>query len=313
MLESFLQKCNNFKKIILKNSIKLAFDELTDYCDCKIIKIGCELEFYLLNLDSSLADEKIRDFFIAEIGINQDILLYCEVKKEQGRSQIEIATIAFEDIENLCSKLDFIKDSIELLASKLQLKVCYKGLVSQDDCGNSLQFNISFYDSRQKNILRKSDKLVNYFASSLLDFTDNMLYVHAPNEDDFLRFNDDINRKLYELGKYCAPINLSFGGDNRSCAIRIPACENKENLRIEYRIPSASTNHWLSLSAILIVLSQVKNQKNLYQKIYGNAFDEIYCLKKFEKNYYKSKDNFFKSDNLVYNYFKQFLTTEDNR
>lgn len=308
MLESFLQECDNFKKIILKNSIELACNELRDYCDCKIIKIGCELEFYLLDLDNYLADSKIRDFFIAEIAVNQDILSYCEIKKEQGRSQVEIATIAFEDIENLCSKLDFIKDSIESLASKLQLKVCYKGLVSQDDCGNSLQFNISFYDSQQKNILRKNDELVNYFASALLDFSDQMLYILAPNEDDYFRFDDVINKKLFDSGKYCAPINLSFGGDNRSCAIRIPNCENKENLRIEYRIPSASANHWLSLSAILLVLSQVKNQKNLYQKIYGNAFDEIYHLKKFEKNYYKSKDNFFKSDNLVYNYFKQFLT-----
>ena len=308
MLEYFLQECNNFKKIILKNSIELACNELTDYCDCKIIKIGCELEFYLLDLDNFIVDSQIRDFFIAELGDYQDISSYCEVKKEQGRSQIEIATIAFEDIENLCLKLDFIKDSIELLANKLQLKVCYKGLVTNDDCGNSLQFNISFYDSQQKNILRKNDKLVNYFSSTLLDFSDRMLYIHAPNEDDYLRFDDEINKKLFDLGKYCAPINLSFGGDNRSCAIRIPTCENKENLRIEYRIPSASANHWLSLSAILMVLSQVKNQKNLYQRIYGNAFDEIYHLKKFEKNFQKSQENFFRENNLVYNYFKQYLT-----
>jgi glutamine synthetase len=308
LLEYFLQECNNFKKIILKNSIELACNELTDYCDCKIIKIGCELEFYLLDLDNFIVDSQIRDFFIAELGDYQDISSYCEVKKEQGRSQIEIATIAFEDIENLCLKLDFIKDSIELLANKLQLKVCYKGLVTNDDCGNSLQFNISFYDSQQKNILRKNDKLVNYFSSTLLDFSDRMLYIHAPNEDDYLRFDDEINKKLFDLGKYCAPINLSFGGDNRSCAIRIPTCENKENLRIEYRIPSASANHWLSLSAILMVLSQVKNQKNLYQRIYGNAFDEIYHLKKFEKNFQKSQENFFRENNLVYNYFKQYLT-----
>jgi glutamine synthetase len=308
----FLQDCHDFKKSILANSIKLAHQALLNFCDCEIIKIGCELEFYLLDQDSNLAEEKIRDLFIIELKNNFYNLVNCQVKKEQGRSQVEIATFAFENLEKLSLTLDLIKDSIELLAKKLKLQISYHGLLSKEDCPSALQFNIAIYDSNHKNIFNKDQNLLNLFASLLLDFTDKMLYIHAPNEDDYFRFDDDINKKLFELGKYCAPINLSFGGDNRSCAIRIPACENKENLRIEYRIPSASANHWLSLSAILITLLQIKNQKNLYPKIYGNAFDEVYQLKKFAKNFQKSQENFFSEDNLVYNCFKEFITKDNN-
>ena len=41
--------------------------------------------------------------------------------------------------------------------------------------------------------------------------------------------------------RFMAPVNLSWGGNNRTTAIRIPGT-NKLNRRIEFRVPSANCN-----------------------------------------------------------------------
>jgi glutamine synthetase len=303
ILENFIDHQHK----ILKNSWIFALQELALFCDCKIIKIGCELEFYLLDQNLEIANSSLVDNFIFELKKINFLLEICEVKKECGQSQIEIATIVYDDLEKLCEDLDCIKKLIFEISQKLNSSPSFKGQVVDNDCGNSLQFNISLSDSLTKNIFFKNSKLINLFSSLLLDYTDEMLYLLAPNPDDYRRFDSKINKKLFDLGKFCAPINLSFGNDNRSCAIRIPKCDNKQNTRIEYRIASASTNHWLGLSAILIALAQVKHQKNLYPQIFGNAFDEIYDIKNFIKNFQLAKEKFLNNENIIFNYFKDII------
>jgi len=305
ILENFIE----YRDKILSNSWALALSELASFCDCKIIKIGCELEFYLLDLDLEIADSFLVDHFISELKKINFLSAICEVKKERGQSQIEISTIAYDDLENLCNDLDYIKKLISETAKKLNSSLSFKGQPVDDDCGSSLQFNISLVNSLANNIFLKNPKLINLFSSLLLDYTDEMLYLLAPNCDDYRRFDIEINKKLFDMGKFCAPINLSFGNDNRSCAIRIPKCEKIENTRIEYRIASASSNHWFGLSAILIALAQAKHQKNLYPQIFWNAFDEIYNIKNFIKNFQLAKEKFFNKENKIFNYFNKFTAT----
>lgn len=307
MSQQILENFIDYRDKILSNSWALALHELASFCDCKIIKVGCELEFYLLDLDLEIADSFLVDDFISELKKINFLSAICEVKKERGQSQIEISTIAYDDLENLCNDLDCIKKLIFETAKKLNSSLSFKGQLVDNDCGSSLQFNISLVDSLANNIFLKNPKLINLFSSLLLDYTDEMLYLLAPNCDDYRRFDIEINKKLFDMGKFCAPINLSFGNDNRSCAIRIPKCDNKENRRIEYRIASASANHWLSLSSILIALAQAKHQKNLYPQIFGNASDEIYNIKNFIKNFQLAREKFFNKENIIFNTFNYII------
>ncbi len=307
MTDEILENFIKYRHKILKNSWQISLQELQLFCNCKKIIIGCELEFYLLDSNLESVSLNAVNDFIHQFKKNDLLSSICEVKKERGKSQIEIATIPYDDLIKLSNDLDFIKKIINQIAKNFNLFACFKGHVFDSDCGNSLQFNISLIDSQNKNILFQDPKLLNLFSSLLLDYSDKIIYLLAPNCDDYKRFDTEINKKLFDLGKFCAPTNLSFGNDNRSCAIRIPSCDNKENTRIEYRIASASTNHYLSLSAILLILAQIKTQKKIYPQIFGNAFDEIYNLKNFTKDYQHAKENFFNKKNIIFNYFNDII------
>ncbi len=305
--ENFDNKFAQNQRKILKNSWQIALKNLQAFCNCQSIKIGCELEFYLLDLNNDFVDLNIRENFIESLNKIESISSHFIIKKEQGQSQIEIESNVFSDLEDFCQKLDFAKEIIFATAKNQNLIANFKAQLNENDCGNSLQFNISFSDFDDKNILNQQSDLINLFSATLLDFTDEIIYLLASNYEDYLRFDVEINQRLFKLGKFCAPVNLSFGLDNRSCAIRIPHCKNKANTRIEYRIASATANHWLSLSAILLILSMVEKQRKLYPITYGNAFDQIYDLKKFVNSFPIAKEKFYNENNIIFKSFKEFI------
>lgn len=285
ILESVL---NNF---ILSNSI--------------IPKIGIELEFYLLNSDKS----KINNLFLVENFITDlkkkilpNSLIYA-IEPEQGFGQIEVKTNFTSDLQKLCQEIDSFKEEAYKLANKKNLYISFAAQIFENDCGSATQFNISLHNKKDENLYLESETLENSIAS-LLHFTDAMIIFLAPNVEDYLRFDQNLNFNLYKIGKYSAPVNLSFGVDNRTCAIRIPSqnLNQKNSLpqskkRLEYRIASANCDIYLSISAILLAISQGRKQKLNFnkcklQKIYGNAFDKSYNLKEFCKNYEQAMNNF---------------------
>jgi glutamine synthetase len=50
---------------------------------------------------------------------------------------------------------------------------------------------------------------------------------------------------------HSAPINVQWGRDNRSCGLRVPMSD-RDNRRIENRLPGADANPYLAMAAALI-------------------------------------------------------------
>ena len=109
MLENFylnkhkiLEKSHqNFLKILSKNSNSLH------------VKIGCELEFFLLDKNNN----KISD--------NNIIDKFCKVvqgKREQGEGQVEIITNFTADLLNLAMEIENIKNKIHYFANQINWK-----------------------------------------------------------------------------------------------------------------------------------------------------------------------------------------------
>lgn len=279
------------------------------------IEIGIELEFYLINsLTRDVASDIERESFISLFNLESQILFSKNCKKdqkideifcktEQGNGQIEIVFKHRRDLLDLCKDLDLVKKNLEELAEKSDFEICFAGQPFVNDCGSALQFNISLHDKAGKNLFSENNLLAKKYAKNLLDKTNEMMIFLAPDEGDYLRFSYDLNRKLHKNGKYTAPVNLSLGKENRSCAIRLAQkCQ-----RLEYRIASASADAWISLSCLLLVLcdtSIAENDDNLlieeFQEIYGNSFDEQYKLTPLlssldeAKRFFLKKNNFFR-------------------
>jgi glutamine synthetase len=316
--EYYLNKFSNNKIYITEFSLKYAKDFFRNNFKVEQIKIGVELEFYLIfnqiqksnynkfpNTENSQEIYNIEDFiklgnsdpFINNIG---------KIKKEQGLNQLEFSSIAYNDLIKLCQDLDILKKKLEILAKNLNLEISFQAFNNFDDCPSSLQFNISYADYQESNILKDSPILKQLTYTNLLDKTNQILFFLAPTELDYLRYSKEVNKRLFSNAKYNSPVNLSVGLNNRSCAIRIPSVKNDEEDRIEYRVASSYCDHWLALSAILLSLSSRDFKENKYQLIYGNAFDENYdYLSEIIQNIDLSKKNFFNIDNDIY---KKFLT-----
>ncbi len=311
-----MQRFYQNKEAILKKSQEFFLNS-----NSLIPKIGIELEFFLLEKNSQALDNQalIIDL-ISELKIKilKNFSLIFQIEKEQGVSQIEIKTIYTDDLLALCFEIAAVKSFIIDFFSKKNLIASFVAQPFIEDCGNALQLNISLHDKKnEQNLFELNSEILNNVIAALLDNTNSMMIFLAPKSVDYLRFSFEINKNLYKKGKFSAPVNLSFGIENRSCAIRLPRVkenilECQYNRRVEYRIPVADADLFLIVSAVLLTISLgIKNNlspfKMGFQQIFGNAFDEQYKIKKFCSSLEEAEICFFKKENFIREKMEEFI------
>lgn len=266
-----------------------------------IPKIGCELEFFLLEKNGqALEKQGLLLDLISELKaeLKKKFSLIYEVEKEQGVSQIEIKTSFTADLYELCRQISDAKNFVKNFAEEKNLQASFAAQPFENDCGSALQFNISFHDEVGKN----DETIFKNIAAKLLSSTNEMMIFLSPKIEDYARFSYELNRDLFRRGKFTAPINLSFGADNRTCAIRIAKGETGK--RLEYRVAASDADLFLTTSAIL--LAMIRNEKSQFEQIHGNAFDEQYCVKDLCKNLEEAEKVFVKG-NFLYDSFNKMI------
>jgi glutamine synthetase len=77
---------------------------------------------------------------------------------------------------------------------------------------------------------------------------------------------------------FSAPINLQWGYDNRSCGLRVPISD-RQNRRVENRIPGADANPYLAIAASLLC-GYIGTVKKLAPTamVTGNAYHQARTL-----------------------------------
>ena len=76
------------------------------------------------------------------------------------------------------------------------------------------------------------------------------MLICAPHANSYHRFQNDS----------CAPVNMSWGYNNRTVSIRIPPSEGSDT-RIEHRLAGADANPYLLVSSLLCGILHGFNQK----------------------------------------------------
>jgi glutamine synthetase len=240
-----------------------------------IVKIGCELEFFLLTENQQEVDD-----LIGELSTKN-----WRVERERGATQIEVKTDFTDNLEALCQELEDKKNFLKNIPQK---NITFASQPFQNDCGNALQFNISLHDQGGENLFSKNEKLLGDSINSLLAATNQMMIFLAPKAEDYLRFSRELNQKLFRQGKFTAPINLSFGNNNRTCAIRIAKGESGK--RLEYRVAAANADPRLCVGGLLLALSQKSDKK--FSPIFGNAFEEQFELANLCQSLEEAREEF---------------------
>ncbi|MFV0251116.1 MAG: glutamine synthetase [Rickettsia aeschlimannii] len=216
--------------------------------------IGVEIEFYLSHNIDIAKFEILSRKYLARFKI-------AKIKKEKGNNQFEI------DLPPSVNLIQYIKNILEVktilkkMAQQLNGYIDFSPKPFLDDYGNSMHFHINFNSElNDYYIILAAQGLCHYMLDTLLAF--------MPTTLDYSRINK----------KFMAPTHISYGGNNRSVAVRTPNAFPK---RLEHRLSSPETDPYIAIFTILkSILLALKSPSSLQtiEKIYGNAFDPQYNL-----------------------------------
>jgi len=291
---------------ILANSYRYCCEAIAKTKLCNHIAIGCELEFYVF---ASL---------VPLIPANtQQLQYFSSCKAEQGDGQLELIIECENNIVDLANKITIAKSNIYRTATANNLWACFAGKPKLNDCGSALQFSLSLIGDISHDLHQsRGEKIMQAIAINLLRKTNKNMLVLNLFRDDFIRFSWQENMALFAKQKNTAPVNLSFGNNNRSCAIRFATINSGNQCtkkRLEYRVASSAANHYLVLAFILLVIADTLYDfaiddnffnQDCWQKfgpIFGNSFDKQYNLTALQNNFYKAWDDFLLTDFMLKN------------
>ena len=320
MEQSLMLNQNHFLDALYKKKNEVLSLVLSDFTNLEIFPaIGLEIEFYLIKDNSKIdKNDVLIDQFISNFinKANQSKTLISKIEKEQGHGQLEVKTTPSSQILIICQNPLIIKEISKEVAADLNIMADFSAQPFLDDCGSALQINLSFVDENNNNLFAKndnqeSDLLLNSIGG-ILDLIDQIMIFSTPGEKDYQRYNAELNFELFKNQKYTAPINVSWGYDNRTAAIRIPRSEKKEDRRLEFRIPAANADIYLVMASLLLAVKYgIDNKIKPMEPLYGNAFDKNYNLNPLIANYALAKESFFKP-NPILNELKELLIKVGN-
>lgn len=266
------------------------------------VKLAGEIEFYV---ESHLTPQQENDFLAKLLfALTSAGIKVWNIGKEVAPSQYEVA-LQPNTPEVAANQITQLKDIVEKnLPTGHKALFEAKPFLNLPGCG--LHIHIGIYDKTGNSVLgrpgdfgkreEESEVMLNIIGGLCETILPNFTKF-APNEGSYKRFEGPKNKiedeSINPLATYNnTPLNVSWGGNNRTTAIRIPVSTYDETTRhIEHRVAGADANPEEVIEAILEgIYFGLKNKCTPPQKIHGNAFDTQYnFLKPFPKNLLEAK------------------------
>jgi len=253
--------------------------------------MAAEVEFYLAGPldvpDHYFLDESLRVF-------NECEIRGFAIKEDRGYRQFEIVTPIYNDPQRLIQHYRGAIDLLRSIAERFERSVLLvaKPFVQQPPSG--LHVHLGLLNQCGFNVLQKAGPFIQEesphmmrVVGGLLDTLPEAMLHFVPGEDDYLRFSS-----LDESDRLFTPTHYCWGGNNRSCALRIPTSSRAPSSRhIEHRIPSCGANISAVVGAILAGSHYGLSHDILpaSPKLYGNAFDPQLTLQKLPSSLVEAK------------------------
>ena len=201
-------------------------------------------------------------YFGAEaMGIKLD-----ETVSAAGLAQFRLS-LAPQPAMRAADDLWLLKALVRGTARAHDIAACFLAKPFADQPGNGL--HVSFWAEGQggnvfDNGLQAGSSQMRQAVAGSLSCLPGATLLFAPHEASYARFAPDS----------LAPTSASWGYENRSCAIRIPAGDPATR-RIEHRAPGADTNPYLALGAILGgAIAGIEDDLAPPEPVIGSAYDQ---------------------------------------
>lgn len=214
--------------------------------------------------------------------------------KEAARSQFEINLFHQPNALLAADQGLMLQRAIKGVAKKLGQRASFMAKPYGDIEGNGMHIHCSLIDNEGNNAFNNNtdlgnDLLRHAIAGCLASMKDCML-LFAPHLNSYRRF---------QRGNH-APMSPSWGYENRTVSVRVPADSHKA-MRIEHRVSGADANPYLVISAIIAgMLHGIENKLEAPAPLEGDASEH---LEASLPRYWPDALNAFKESDFVKEYF----------
>lgn len=160
---------------------------------------------------------------------------------EGGAGQHELALAHAAPVEAADRHVVY-KHGVKAIAAESNHVATFMAKVSETSPGSSCHVHISLTHDGQPALGTDSSCITSrgsQFLAGLLAFSPELTLLHAPAANSY--------KRLIE-GSW-APANMTWGIDNRTCAVRCVG--NGANFRFEFRVPGSDANPYLVLAALI--------------------------------------------------------------
>lgn len=250
-------------------------------------QVALELEFYLLqrefgangfprrlpNPATGLEDSSCQIYAMDEIENVQPFLdrVKCDsaeqsvpastVVAENAPGQFEINLDHRTDPVDACDDAICLKQIIRRAANSTGLLATFMAKPFEEFAGSGCHVHVSLWTEKGENRLAGSPNELGFAVAGLQKTMLDSMLVFAPHANSHRRFGADT----------CVPLSPSWGRNNRSVALRVPAGPD-ESTRIEHRVAGADANPYLVLVAILAgMLHGIESRNSPGQPVAGDA------------------------------------------
>lgn len=195
-------------------------------------------------------------------------LPYEGIVKEAAPAQFEINMAHSDDVMALADKIIRMQRCIRAVAARFGLIASFMPKPMEDQAGNGMHVHCSLLEENGVNVFNdgsgQGSDLLRYALGGCLEIMGDSMLVFAPSFNGYRRF---------QVGNH-APTVPTWGWDNRTTALRIPAGP-PEALRIEHRVAGADANPYLVMAVILAgVLRGLRDKTDPGPAVEGNAWDQ---------------------------------------
>jgi glutamine synthetase len=180
---------------------------------------------------------------LSEAARRQRVPLYA-ASKEYAAGQFEANLKHQQNARLAADHAIFLKQIVREAARANGFEATFMPKPYLDRTGNGLHIHLSILDRSGRNIFAGSDEggseLLRHAIGGMQVLMPESMALFAPSQNSYRRFQPDM----------FAPVNRSWGINNRSAGMRIPAGPD-ESRRIEHRAAGADANPYLALAAVL--------------------------------------------------------------
>ena len=188
---------------------------------------------------------------------------------EAAPSQYEINLYHQPDALIASDQALLLQRTIKGVAKQLDLRASFMAKPFADLAGNGMHMHCSLLDKDGNNAFNNNtdegnELLQHAIAGCLATLEDSML-IFAPHLNSYRRFKEGSH----------VPMTATWGYENRTVAIRVPAGSHKA-MRIEHRVAGADANPYLVATAIIAgMLYGIENKLTAPEAIIGNAYEQV--------------------------------------